>query len=124
MGGPDTTRAWHADGELLAAYHDQQLDAAARWSVEAHLTSCAACRLQVGALVDPARLRRLREALIDAVDLPRAGVAERLLMRLGVAGHTARLLAAPIRPLIRWAPSSRAPLITSGVSAGSNWSSP
>ena len=94
MGGPDTTGAWHADGELLAAYHDQRLDAAARWSVEAHLTSCAACRLQAGALVDPARLRRLRATLIDAVDLPRAGVAERLLVRLGVAGHTARLLAA------------------------------
>jgi hypothetical protein len=94
MGGPDTTGAWHADGELLAAYHDQRLDAAGRWSVEAHLTSCAACRLRAGALVDPARLRRLRAALIEAVDLPRAGLAERLLGRLGVAGHTARLLAA------------------------------
>jgi hypothetical protein len=94
MDGPDTTGAWHADGALLAAYHDRRLDAAARWSVEAHLTSCAACRLQARALVDPARLRRLRATLIDAVDLPRAGVAERLLVRLGVAGHTARLLAA------------------------------
>jgi hypothetical protein len=94
MGGHEVTGAWHADGELLAAYDDQRLDAAARWSVEAHLTSCAACRLRARALVDPARLRRLRAVLIDAVDLPRAGVAERLLVRLGVAGHTARLLAA------------------------------
>lgn len=94
MGGPDTMGAWHADGELLAAYHDQRLDAAARWSVEAHLTSCADCRVRARALIDPARLRRLRAALIDTVDLPRAGVAERLLVRLGVADHTARLLAA------------------------------
>jgi Putative zinc-finger len=94
MGGPEVTGAWHADGELLAAYDDQRLDAAARWSVEAHLTSCAACRLQARALVDQARLRRLRVALIDAVDQPRAGMAERLLLRLGVADHTARLLAA------------------------------
>jgi hypothetical protein len=94
MGGLDATGAWHADGELLAAYHDQRLDAAARWSVEAHMTSCAACRELAGALVDPARLERLRVALIDAVDLPRAGVAERLLVRFGVAEHTARLLAA------------------------------
>ena len=43
MEGPDGTGAWHADGALLAAYHGQQLDAAARWSVEAHLTSCGAC---------------------------------------------------------------------------------
>ena len=94
MGGPDTTGAWHADAALLAAYHDQRLDVAARWSVEAHLTSCVACRLQARALVDPARLRRLRAALIEEVDLPRTGVAERLLVRLGVAEHTARLLAA------------------------------
>jgi hypothetical protein len=94
MGGLDTTGAWHADGELLAAYDEERLDAAARWSVEAHLTSCASCRLQARALVDPARLRRLRAALVDAVDLPRAGVAERLLVRLGVAEHSARLLAA------------------------------
>jgi hypothetical protein len=94
MGGPDATGAWHADGALLAAYHDQRLDAAARWSVEAHLTSCAACRLRAGALVDPTRLERVRAALIEVVDQPRAGMAERLLVRLGVAEHTARLLAA------------------------------
>ena len=90
----DAAGAWHADGEVLAAYRDGRLDAAGRWSVEAHLTSCAACRLQARALVDPARLRRLRAALIEAVDVPRAGVVERLLVRLGVADHTARLLAA------------------------------
>jgi hypothetical protein len=90
----DAAGAWHADGEVLAAYRDGRLDAAGRWSVEAHLTSCAGCRLQARALVDPARLRRLRAALIEAVDVPRTGVAERLLVRLGVADHTARLLAA------------------------------
>jgi Putative zinc-finger len=94
MGAPDAAGAWHADGELLAAYDGGRLDGAARWSVEAHLTSCAACRLQARALVDPARLRRLRAALIAEVDVPRTSVAERLLLRLGVADHTARLLAA------------------------------
>jgi Putative zinc-finger len=94
MGMPDGTEAWHADSELLAAYCEGRLDAAGRWSVEAHLTSCAACRLQARAVVDPARLRRLRQALIAAVDAPRTSIAERVLLRLGVADHTARLLAA------------------------------
>ena len=93
MGEMDVAGAWHADGEVLGAYSDGRLDAAGRWSVEAHLTSCAACRLQAGALVDPVRLRRLRAALIEAVDVPRAGVVERL-VRLGVPDHTARVLAA------------------------------
>src|SRR6266508_3983412 len=90
----DAVGAWHADGEVLAAYRDGRLDTAGRWSVEAQLTSCAACRLQAGALVDPAHLRRLRATLIEAVDVPRTGMVERLLVRLGVADHTARLLAA------------------------------
>jgi len=94
MGEVDPAGAWHADREVLAAYRDGRLDVAGRWSVEAHLTSCAACRLQARALVDPAQLRRLRAALIEAVDVPRAGVAERLLVRLGVPDHTARVLAA------------------------------
>src|SRR4030095_9140979 len=76
MGGRDATGAWHADDELLAAYDEQRLDAAARWSVEAHLTSCAGCRLQARGLG------------------AEAGVPGRLLVRLGVAEHTARLLAA------------------------------
>lgn len=94
MGEVDAAGAWHADEEVLGAYSDGRLDVAGRWSVEAHLTSCATCRLQAGALVDPARLRRLRAALIETVDVPRAGVVERLLVRLGVADHTARVLAA------------------------------
>jgi Putative zinc-finger len=94
MDPSDAMGAWHADPELLAAYHDGRLDTAGRWSVEAHVTRCAACRLQARALVDPARLGRVRAALIAAVDAPRTGVAERLLVRLGVPDHIARLLAA------------------------------
>lgn len=92
--GAGAAGAWHADGELLAAYAAGGLDVAGTWSVEAHVTSCAGCRELAGALVGPERLRRVRAALIAAVDVPRTGVAERLLVRLGVPDHTARLLAA------------------------------
>jgi hypothetical protein len=90
----DAAGAWHADGELLAAYSEGRLDAASGWSVEAHLTGCATCRLEARALVEPARLEGLREALLAAVDVPRTSLPERLLVRLGVPDHTARLLAA------------------------------
>jgi hypothetical protein len=92
--GAGAAGAWHADGKLLAAYTAGRLDVAGTWSVEAHLTSCAGCRELAGALADPERVRRVRAALIAAVDVPRTSVAERLLVRLGVADHTARLLAA------------------------------
>jgi Putative zinc-finger len=92
--GAGAAGAWHADGELLAAYAAGRLDVAGTWSVEAHLTSCAGCRELAGALAEPERLRHVRAALIATVDVPRTGVAERLLVRLGVPDHTARLLAA------------------------------
>src|SRR5262245_19867131 len=94
MGEADAGGAWHADGEVLRAYGEGRLDVAGRWSVEAHLTACAGCRLQARALVGPGRLGRLRAALVEAVDVPRVGVAERLLVRVGVADHVARVLAA------------------------------
>ncbi|HEV8652039.1 MAG TPA: zf-HC2 domain-containing protein [Actinomycetes bacterium] len=92
--GAGAAGAWHADGELLAAYAAGRLDVAGTWSVEAHVTSCAGCRELAGALAEPERLRRGRAAVIAAVDVPHAGVAERLLVRLGVPDYTARLLAA------------------------------
>jgi hypothetical protein len=92
--GAGAAGAWHADGEVLAAYAAGRLDVAGTWSVEAHLTRCAACRELSGALAEPERLRRGRAALIATVDVPRTGPLERLLVRLGVPDHTARLLAA------------------------------
>jgi hypothetical protein len=92
--GAGAAGAWHADGKLLAAYTAGRLDVAGTWSVEAHLTSCAGCRELAGALAEPERVRRVRATLIAAVDVPRTSVAERFLVRLGVADHTARLLAA------------------------------
>jgi hypothetical protein len=113
----DVAGAWHVDGEVLAAYGEGRLEAAGRWSVEAHLTHCAACRLQARALVDPARLERLRAALVAAVDTPRTSMAERLLVRLGVAHHTARLLAAT--PALRgsWLLAVAATLVFAVVAA-------
>src|SRR5215468_4311066 len=96
MGEADAVAAWHAEGEALRAYGEGRLDTAGRWSVEAHLTACADCRLQTRALVDPARLERLRATLIETLDVPRAGAVERLLVRLGVADHTARVMAATL----------------------------
>jgi hypothetical protein len=102
VGDVDAAGAWHADREVLAAYRDGRLDVAGRWSVEAHLTNCAACRLQARALVDPVRLRSVRSALMEAVDVPRAGAVERLLIRMGVPDHTARVLAATPALRVSW----------------------
>lgn len=88
------TATWHIDDRILAAYADGTLDGAAAWSVEAHLPGCDRCRRAAAGLVDTGRLRGIRDAVLDHADRPRPGPVERLMVRLGVAEHTARLLAA------------------------------
>src|SRR5829696_9193568 len=85
---------WHVDQRLLRAYAEGGLDVATTWSVEAHLPACAECRDRVAALIEPERLSRVWHTVVGAIDVPRPGLIERLVMRLGVADHTARLLAA------------------------------
>ncbi|GAA2234469.1 MULTISPECIES: zf-HC2 domain-containing protein [Streptomyces] len=91
--------SWHVSEEDLRAYARGELDAPALWSADAHLTSCARCRAGLAGVSDPVALDAGWERLDAALDAPRTGVLERLLLRLGVAGHTARLLAAT--PVLR-----------------------
>jgi len=85
---------WHADRALLSAYVRNEIDQAASVALEAHLIACAACRAGLGRFADPERLERGREALLDAINTPRRGPLEALLVRAGMADTTARLVAA------------------------------
>ncbi|GGY28355.1 zf-HC2 domain-containing protein [Streptomyces djakartensis] len=91
--------SWHVPEEDLRAYARGELAAPALWSADSHLTSCARCRGVLAEVGDPAVLDTGWERLDAELDAPRTGVLESLLVRLGVAGHTARLLAAT--PVLR-----------------------
>jgi len=93
---------WHADTAQLARYASGDIDDAHVASVEAHLLSCAECRDRVAASLDSSRLDRVWSGVVDTVDLPRPGVVERFLRRLGVADHIARLLAATPSLQLSW----------------------
>jgi hypothetical protein len=86
--------AWHVDDELLAAYARGDVDAAHAYSVEAHVVECATCQGRIAGHVAAPWLQDNWREIVDALDRPRRGPAERLLTRLGVAPHVARLLAA------------------------------
>jgi hypothetical protein len=75
------------------------LKAPVLWSADAHLTSCARCRGALAEVSDPVVLDAGWDRLDAELDAPRTGLLERLLVRIGVAGHTARLLAAT--PVLR-----------------------
>ncbi|MEV8596596.1 zf-HC2 domain-containing protein [Streptomyces sp. NPDC052012] len=90
---------WHVREDDLRAYLRGELAAPALWSADSHLTACARCRGALAELSDPAALDAGWQRLDAELDAPRPGLLESLLLRLGVADHTVRLLAAT--PVLR-----------------------
>jgi hypothetical protein len=93
---------WHAGPELLARYVTGTLERPAAFSVETHLTACAACRATIAMLVDRQRHERMWTRLVERVDAEPDGLVERLLARLGVPSHISRLLTATRSLRLSW----------------------
>lgn len=62
-------------------------------SVEEHLMVCAGCRARVGAAADVIDLEAVWELTRDRLELPASSWFERLLQRVGLPAHEARLVA-------------------------------
>ncbi|MCT9077166.1 hypothetical protein [Streptomyces fulvoviolaceus] len=90
---------WHVAEEDLRAYAQGELTAPLLWSADTHLIACAECRAGLAEVSDPVALDEGWERLDAELDAPRPGLLESLLMRLGIADHIARLLAAT--PVLR-----------------------
>lgn len=90
---------WHVAEEDLRSYAQGELTAPLLWSADTHLAACAECRAVLAEVSDPVVLDAGWERLDAELDAPRPGLLESLLMRLGVADHIARLLAAT--PVLR-----------------------
>jgi hypothetical protein len=90
--------AWHLQDGELRRYAERTLAPPALWSTETHLAACPACRERLAA-VDPQVVSAGWARLDAELDVPVPGPVERLLVRTGVAEHTARLLAAT--PVLR-----------------------
>jgi hypothetical protein len=95
----DSRTTWHVPQEDLRAYAQGELAPPMLWSADTHLAACARCREALAAVSDPLALDAGWERLDAELDVPRPGLVESLLVRIGVADHTARLLAAT--PVLR-----------------------
>ncbi|BAC71775.1 hypothetical protein AQJ43_33710 [Streptomyces avermitilis] len=93
----DTT--WHVPEDDLRAYVQGELAPPRLWSADTHLAACERCRAALAEAGDPVALDAAWERLDAELDAPRPGMFESLLVRAGVADHTARLLTAT--PVLR-----------------------
>ena len=82
----------HVDSERLREYVAGRLSLAYAASIEAHLPTCADCRAQLVHVADSDRLERTWSAIESRVDQPKLSVIERLLVRVGIKEHDARLV--------------------------------
>ena len=93
---------WHADPEVLALYAAEDLDDVRASSLEAHLLACDRCRETLAPLVPAAPLDAIWDEVELRLDAPRPGIVERVLLRMGVHEHIARLLAATPSLRLSW----------------------
>jgi hypothetical protein len=94
--------SWHVEPKVLQAYAGGTVDDAHAYSIEAHILECGVCRELLGKQVDGDRLEAMWTEIVDVVALPRAGVVERVLLRMGVKDHVARLLTATPSLRLSW----------------------
>jgi hypothetical protein len=76
--------SWHVDAESLRSWVDGVAGALVSASVEQHVLRCAHCRAAVAAMVPQSR-RPSWDDVLAAVEIPRPGPTERLLVRLGLS---------------------------------------
>jgi hypothetical protein len=97
------TGSWHLDDDLLDTYAEgRPLTPALAASVEAHLERCSACQSRLVPTADTPRLDAVWAEVVETLDAPRTTLLERLLLRLGVAEDTARLLAVTPSLQLSW----------------------
>lgn len=78
--------AWHLDDDIIQRYRTGGADLALAGSVEAHLLTCATCRLLVGAAVPAERLAMIWRNIEAGMDAPQPSLLRRIAARLRLTG--------------------------------------
>ncbi len=97
----------HIDEHLLIGYCRLSVNASTAAAIEAHLMTCADCRVGLGAVAATAgggsdELELMWGEILHRVDRPRRSITERLLGTVGVGESTARLLATTPALRVAW----------------------
>ncbi|MEV3858712.1 zf-HC2 domain-containing protein [Streptomyces sp. NPDC050095] len=87
-------RSTHVPDDVLQQYVHGELPPGPRQEIEPHLDACAHCCDRLLFTSDPVLLNQIWVRVDEAIDVPVPGSLERLLLRLHVPDHVARLTAA------------------------------
>jgi hypothetical protein len=109
--------SWHADGDVLEAYATRTLDDVRASSLEAHVVACERCRSALATSTDDAALEAIWRGVEPTLDAPKPGLVEWAMVRLGVADHVARLLAATPSLRASWLLAEALALATAAIVA-------
>jgi hypothetical protein len=84
MSSETASGSWHVDSESLQSWVDGSAGSLVSVSIEQHVLRCAHCRDRIAALV-PEIERPPWDDVLAAIEVPRPGPTERLLVRLGLS---------------------------------------
>jgi hypothetical protein len=109
--------SWHIGEDLLRRYVSQTDSVDEGALVEQHLLACADCRARVGAAADVIDLAAAWDRTRDLLELPTPSRFERLLQRVGLPAHEARLVAVATAFRGVWLVGAAAALAFAGLAA-------
>jgi hypothetical protein len=84
MSSETTSGSWHVDAQSLRSWVDGSAGPLVSVSIEQHMLRCAHCRDEVATLV-PETERPPWDDVLAAIEVPRPGPTERLMVRLGLS---------------------------------------
>jgi hypothetical protein len=93
---------WHVDAESLRRWVDGTAGTLGGASVEQHVLKCAQCRDRVAVLVPVEPLESVWDNLLADIEVPRAGMAERMLHRLGLNSSDALVITSAVTLRAAW----------------------
>lgn len=101
MSNETPARAWHVDRESLQGWVDGVAGPLVSVSVEQHVQHCAHCQGAVTELL-PETLRSSWDDVLTAVEVPRPGRVQRILLRLGLSHSDSVIIASGPTLRIPW----------------------
>ncbi|HEY7044511.1 MAG TPA: hypothetical protein VH419_12645 [Nocardioidaceae bacterium] len=101
MNAPDQ-QPWHVDDVSLRRWVEGTSGAVASVSVEEHVLRCERCQAEVADLVPTAPLQPVWDNVLAGIEIPHAGLAERLLRRLGLRASDALVIGSAVALRAAW----------------------